>query len=565
MKFLLSILIFCCSQIIFAQAEYPKGFFRSPLDIPLILSGSFGELRTNHFHSGIDIKTNGEIGKRIYAVADGYVSRIKVSPVGYGNAIYITHPNGFTSVYGHLDRYAGEIADFVKKLQYEKESFEIEIYPDSQRLRVVKGQVIAFSGNTGGSGGPHLHFEIRETASEKPVNPLFFGFDIKDNIPPIVTQVAFYDLQNGREILKKYKLIKKGNTYYLSGADTVVLNTNAAGIGIGTYDLLNGASNHNGIYSIKMESDGRQIFQLDFEKFSFNESRSINALIEYPDRRLQRLFLLPGNRFSAYRNVVGNGVIPLSEKPVHIVITVADAYLNISKVSFYLKKGMASEALVEKSGKRLDYDMPNVIETQNYKIQIPANAFYEPVNYDIQVLPGKGSRPEVRDTWGYSDVVKITGTDVPLHAPMEIAIKPVELPERLKEKAVIVRQENGRKIFEGNTWENGFLKAKSSTFNGIFYISADTIAPKINPVNISQGSNLSRSSNIRLRISDELSGIRSYRATIDSKWILMEYDAKNNLLAYDFDKTIEPGEHLFVLLVTDNAGNQSTIQLKFLR
>ena len=565
MKFLLSILIFCCSQIIFAQAEYPnlsrtsgrEGFFRSPLDIPLVLSGSFGELRTNHFHSGIDIKTNGEIGKRIYAVADGYISRIKVSPVGYGNAIYITHPNGFTSVYGHLDRYAGEIADFVKKLQYEKESFEIEIYPDSQQLRVKKGQVIAFSGNTGGSGGPHLHFEIRETASEKPVNPLLFGFDIKDDIPPIVTQVAFYDLQNRREILKRYKLIKKSNTYYLSGADTVVLNTAAAGIGIGTYDLLNGASNHNGIFTIKMESEGRQIFQLDFEKFAFNESRSINALIEYPDRRLQRLFLLPGNRFSGYRNVVGSGILELTEKPQHITITVTDAYMNISKVSFYLKKGIATETSAERPGKKMDFDKPHTFETQNYRIQIPAHAFYEQVYYDIQTLPGKG--------WGYSDVVKINGTDVPLHTPMEIAIKPLDLPDRLRENAVIVRQENGRKIFEGNIWENGFLKAKSSTFNGIYYISADTIAPKINPVNITQGSNLTRSSNIRVRISDELSGIRSYRATIDNKWILMEYDAKNNLLAYDFDKTIEPGEHLFVLLVTDNAGNQSIIQVKFIR
>lgn len=233
--------------------EYPQGYFRSPLDIPIFLSGNFGEIRSNHFHAGLDMKTESVEGKNIYAVADGYISRIKIGHGGYGKTLYITHPNGYTSVYAHLQSYEGEIGEYVLKAQYKKESYEIELFPGKNALLITKGDVIALSGNSGGSGGPHLHFELRETDTETPVNPLLFGFDIKDDIKPTIKKIGIYPVPgkgsaNGSDNPKLIEL-SGGNGVYKLG--TLKMSGQIA-MGLEVLDKLNGSSNRCGVYSIEL-------------------------------------------------------------------------------------------------------------------------------------------------------------------------------------------------------------------------------------------------------------------------------------------------------------------------
>jgi len=236
--------------------QYPKDYFRSPLDIPLLLSGNFGELRNNHFHSGLDIKTQGVEGQKVYAVADGFVSRIRIMPIGYGKIIYITHPNGYTSAYAHLQQFKGELAKEVKRYQYANETFEMDYYPPDTLLKVKKGDVVALSGNSGSSGGPHLHFEIRETVSEYAVNPLLFGFDIKDDVKPVIKSISVFPLNdtsyvNNRNATQEFGIIGSNGNYQLSN-NVIITAYGQIGVGINTYDQQSGASNQNGVYSIML-------------------------------------------------------------------------------------------------------------------------------------------------------------------------------------------------------------------------------------------------------------------------------------------------------------------------
>ena len=281
MRLVLICLIFLCS-VAHAQNSYPQDYFSNPLDIPLILSGTFAELRSNHFHSGLDIKTQNRTGFKVFAAADGYVSRIKISHFGYGKALYITHPNGYTSVYAHLENFNPEIEAYVKKQQYINESFELELFPKAEELKVLSKEMIAYTGNTGGSGGPHLHFEIRDSNS-RPMNPLLFGIEISDTKKPIVSSVFAYPLSKDAQINQsenrvKIRLIPQKDGSYNAENITAF---GKIGFGISTYDQQNGASNKNGIYKIDTYCNGKEKFKIAFEKFSFAETRYLNRFIDY--------------------------------------------------------------------------------------------------------------------------------------------------------------------------------------------------------------------------------------------------------------------------------------------
>ena len=291
----------------FAQDSIPKNYFQSPLGIPLYLAGNFGELRSNHFHSGLDMKTQGKEGFKIYAAADGFVSRVKISPWGYGKTIYIDHPNGYTTVYAHLQGYKGDIAEIIKKHQHEVENWEIDWLPSDTLMKVKKGDVIALSGNTGGSGGPHLHFEIRETETEHPVNPLLFGFAIKDNIKPLIRSIILTPLNDTSYVNNKRKpqrfLVSGSAGSYKLKNETSINAYGEIGIGIETIDKLNGYGNRNGIYSIELLENSQTIFKSEMKKFSFDESRALNSLIDYEmflrkKVRFQRSYIEPNNHLN---------------------------------------------------------------------------------------------------------------------------------------------------------------------------------------------------------------------------------------------------------------------------
>ncbi|MBC7418868.1 MAG: M23 family metallopeptidase, partial [Pedobacter sp.] len=333
------------AQQIFSGNTYPLTYFRQPLAIsPPALAGSFGELRANHFHSGIDFRTNQREGYPVYAVADGYISRLRVQNSGFGQALYVNHPNGYTSVYGHLQRFSPKIAAIVKDLQYQGKTFELDNYPKETLIPVRKGEVIAYSGNRGSSGGPHLHFEIRDSKTEETINPQFFGIVIPDNIPPVIHGIYFYQL-NGKifdEHIPKKAIPLIGSAGNYSSNSTLNLS-GEVGFGIVATDKHNGKSGTNGVYSIQLQVDGKIVFTSALERFAFENSRAINAHIDYPTFlktkvKIQKSFLEPGNPLQIYSNLVNGGRILFTDGKTHqLKYIVTDATGNESVVKFSVK------------------------------------------------------------------------------------------------------------------------------------------------------------------------------------------------------------------------------------
>ena len=305
-----------------AQSNYPQNYFNSPLDINLILSGSFAELRNNHFHSGLDIKTQGKEGLKTYASASGYISRIKISRYGYGKALYIKHPNGYTTVYAHLKKFSPTIEAYVKKKQYKRQTFEIELFPPLGALKVSEKQLIAFTGNTGGSGGPHLHFEIRDN-QERPLNPLMFGFNVKDTTPPDIYELFGYPISKNSHINGKTRRIKikvkkqKDGTYKSERINAF----GEIGFGIISIDKLDLASNKNGVNNIQTLYNGKKSLYVNFNRFSFDETKHLNRYIDYDfffsnKKRIQKLFIEKNNPLSILKSYSNNGVLKIENDSI---------------------------------------------------------------------------------------------------------------------------------------------------------------------------------------------------------------------------------------------------------
>ena len=348
-----------------AQNKYPKDYFRSPLNIPIKLSGTFGELRNNHFHAGLDIKTNRKVGLPVYATADGYVSRIKVAIWGYGKVLYVKHNNGFTSVYAHLSRFEKSIQNYVKNIQYEKESYETgNIYPGEDEIFVKKGDIIAYSGRTGGFVAPHLHYEIRDTKTEHIINPLFFGLKVQDSIAPKIKRIMVYPIEMSSRVNRSAKKQTLGikrdslNTYRTNRISA----SGKIGFGLNVYDLLGEELNKNGVFSIEMLVNGKRHYFHNLETFSFAESKFINLLIDYPyyktyKNRIQKTFKENANKLSIYKDLIYDGVIDIKEGLNYRVEIIAKDY-----------KGNSSSIKIPIIGVRSESMVSQQQDTTNYKI-----------------------------------------------------------------------------------------------------------------------------------------------------------------------------------------------------
>ena len=568
LKFLVSICLLFASTFIQAQQiystnKYPITDFRQPLDItPPALAGSFGEIRGNHFHSGIDFRTNQREGYPVYAVADGYISRLRVQNSGFGQALYINHPNGFTTVYGHLQRFAPKIASIVKKLEYEKKSFEIDEFPDATLIPVHKGEIIAWSGNRGSSGGPHLHFEIRDTKTEETINPQFFGIIIPDNIPPVIHGLYVYRL-NGKtfnENTPKQAIgISGANGNYKTTAPISL--TGEVGFGIVVTDRHNGLSGTNGVYSIQLEVDGKKIYTSALERFAFEDSKAINSHIDYPTylntkRSIQKSFVEPGNPLKIYSSLVNSGKINFNDGASHqLRYIITDSKGNSSVLPFTVNAGSAPIAApVIPAGIIYPYNRVNEFNTDDIKVVFPLGTLYSDLNFTYKKLP----KP-TGNAW--SAVHQIHNKYTPLHIGFDISIKADNLPENLRSKALIV---NSNGSSQGGFFENGYVKATPKNF-GSFYIATDTLAPRIVPVNIAEGKNMAGLSKIFFRISDNLSGIKSFNGFIDGKWALMEFDTKTATLWHSFDERTAPGKHTLELIVVDMKENTRKYTVTFFK
>lgn len=549
-----------------------KNIFISPLKIQDILSSNFGELRVDHFHSGIDIKTQGVTGKEVVAAADGYVYRISVSPGGFGNALYIKHPNGYSTVYGHLDRFVPDIEEYVRTRQYERKSFSISLFPDENIFPVKQGELIAYSGNTGGSGGPHLHYEIRKSDSEKPINPLFFEFGIKDNIKPVIDMLAIYpanyhSLINNRNSIRKIRVLG-GNGSYSIPAENEISISGLAGFGIKTYDLMNDSPNRCGVYSIELSIDSVSVYKYQMEGFSFTESRYVNSHIDYEtfmreNIYIERMFVLPGDRLSSYKYVSNRGIINFDDEKIHNVkITVTDAGNNKSYLTFKIKSksGVAESVNIPHDSNVvvMPYNRSNRFSSGNISVNIPSGALYDTLNFIYKKVTGT--------TDMYSDVFYIHNKYTPVHKAYTLSILPRSVAAGSEEKMLIVQlDDDNKKIATNSRWSDGYLTADLLSF-GRFFVGIDTIAPVITANGLIPGVNLAGRKELRIRIKDELSGIKSYEPVIDGKWALFEYDQKNDMIIYHFDEMRIPKgiKHNMTLKVTDNKDNTSVFNCDFI-
>jgi len=545
----------------YGQEKIPQDYFNSPLDIPIILSGSFGELRSNHFHSGLDIKTQQREGFPIYAPADGYVSRLKVAHYGYGKALYIKHPNGYNTVYAHLQRYAGDIEKYVKEKQYAKETFEIELFPEATDLYVKKGDIIGYTGNSGSSGGPHLHFEIRDAAS-RPMNPMLFGIDVPDSRKPLVTNVFAYPMSDDAVINQsqnpvKLRLILQRDGSYK--AETVAA-VGKIGFGVGTSDQLDGASNKNGAYRIKTTFNGQENFEVLFNKFSFAETRYLNRYIDYEyfetnRSRIQKLFRQSNNPLSVITKETDNGYVSIPENSDSTyTIEVTDFKGNLTKITIPIAGKREEIAEAKKIRETNDYVYANQatsITKGKFSIYIPSGALYEDTFLDIETR---------------GDTLKFHEDIVPIHKNMTITVDASNYSEADMDNLYIGRLNYRGDPYYNTTYRKGDkLSARTRTF-GTYTLVSDTTAPTIKPVNFDKKKWISNNKDLKIKIEDDLSGISKYRATINGKYILMEYNYKTDVLTYDFDDgVISETENNLKLIVTDNVGNSATFEATFFR
>ncbi|MES2826547.1 MAG: M23 family metallopeptidase [Bacteroidota bacterium] len=564
---LLFLLLFCSyfsatAQQVFSTNKYPLVDFRSPLDIvPPALAGSFGELRSNHFHSGMDYRTNQREGYPVYAIADGFISRLRVQNSGFGQALYINHPNGYTSVYGHLSRFNSKISQQVKALQYQKKSFEIDEFPNETLIPVRKGDVIAYTGNTGSSGGPHLHFEIRDTKSEATINPQLFGLEIPDNIPPVIYSIYTYNLNKKpfNEFTPKQFIPVSGasGNYRLSKSNTLNLG-GEIGFGIVTTDRHNGASGLNGVYSIELFVDGKPVYTSALERFQFENSKGINAHIDYPlylstKRSVQKSFVDPGNPLLIYSNLVNRGRIDFNDGALHqLKYIVTDSKGNKSTLAFQVKAEKREESISSVVTGVFSYAKENEFNNDQIKVIIPKGTLYNDLNFVYKTQP----RPTGN---AYSAIHQIHNNNTPLHIGFELWIKADSSLSKYKDKALIVS--SGR-ASQGGYYENGYVKAKPRNF-GSFLIAIDTIPPSVLPQNITNGKSMAGISKMSFKIRDKLSGIKSFNGYIDGRWVLMEFDAKTASLWHTFDELTTPGKHQLELIVADMKDNNRNYSITF--
>ncbi len=549
---LLFVLYFTTAAL--AQQTYPQDYFRSPIDFRILLSGTFGELRSNHFHTGIDIKTRGVEGASVYAAANGYVSRVKISAFGYGKSIYITHPNGYVTVYGHLSKLEDSLAAYVESKQYKRKSFEVDLYLKKDQFKYAKGDIIALSGNTGGSGGPHLHFEIRDEKSQEPLNPLLFGIEVKDYIRPTINSIRVYPKKKNPFNLQ---LAGWGENYRLKAGDTLAL-PNDFYLGINTIDKQNDSKNKNGVFEVSLFVDSTQVYGNRQERLNFSTGRYINTFIDYAyysefRRRYQRAYVGNQNKLKLYTKVQNRGLIHLSDSSYHqIVYQVKDANGNVSKLKFYAFLGDSDkyEAIPLDTLKKAVFyaGKENIFKAENIKLSLPSDALYDSLYFHFDILE--------KDKKAYTPSYHLHQKHVPLHKYIKLSIKVDSFPEELKSKLLIARVEDDDFITSSIKWDGAWATASIRNF-GNYTVVADTVKPQIKKINSSKNKILKEGSKLSFKIKDELSGIKTYKGFLNGEWVLFEYDAKNDLIFYKIKQKHLSKENKILIEIEDRVGNIS--------
>lgn len=559
-KYILFFLLLCHIQP--RAQEDPAKLFVSPLDFPLYLSANFGELRSNHFHGGLDIKTQNAVGKQVRSIANGYVSRVTVSFGGFGKVIYITHPNGYTSLYGHVMSFNPEISAYVENYQYEQETFEADLFFSPGQFPVRQGDVIALSGNEGYSLGPHLHLEIRKTENQERVNPLLFYRDkIKDNIPPRTNSITLY-AQPG-----------KGELNGLPGKQTypVQLSTPTdclqkpieawgdIGLGIEAFDYMNGTNNNYGIYSVTLYVDNQEQFNSVLNTFLPTENRMINSFTDFNAFRnshswIMKSFIAPGNTFRGLTST-NDGIIRIDqEREYRIKYVLSDYYGNTSVYGFSItgkKRPIPSYRPASKHF--LSWNKPNIVQEPGLELIIPKGNLYEDIALNCSII---------NDSNALSYEYRLHNEEIPLHTSCELLIGVRNRPVDDRSKYYIIRKTGKYRQAIGGTYENGWIKAPIREL-GTYTVALDTIPPKVVPVG---KASWGKAGAISIKISDGQSGIKDYKGKIDGKFALFAYNARTGRLSYRLDprRISKGGRHELELAVTDRCGNKRNLKETFI-
>ncbi len=543
-------------------------YYAEPLKIPVSLSSNFGELRSDHFHMGLDFRTEQKTGIPVYASAEGFVSRISVSPGGYGYALYIDHPNHTTTVYGHLLKFRKDIDAFVKAEQYKQQSFAVNLTLPPGVFPIQRQELIGLSGNSGSSGGPHLHYEIRDTPTQDALNPLHINnFTVADHTPPRISAVQFYPLDNqshveGANTRKKYIPVATGNRYLLP-QNKAVRAFGQIGIAIKANDFFDGNQSLCGVFSAKLLLEGQEIFGFTLDRISYSLNRYLNSHIDYEEyiinrERFHKMWLDPGNRLNVYTTVNQRGILQIdSGKSYRGEIILSDVKGNTSSFTFRITgEYLPVTPLQAVSETTFQMDSPNEFLRPDFELRTTSGSFYEDFGFQYQSL-------EASSVY-FSRIHEVHQATTPVHKGMQMRIRTERLPDSLAARAIVVSlNEMGIMRYVGGNYRKGWMETSIREF-GNYAVTIDTIPPKIVPITIRNNA-LTETGEIRFRISDDLSGISGYRGLINGEWVLFEYDPKYNRLAYRIDTgRIGSGKrHTLELKVTDQAGNVSVFQATF--
>jgi len=535
------------SMALFAQ-EAPERMFIPPFDFPLTLSGNFGELRSNHFHGGLDFKTQGVVGKPVRNIADGYVSRVTVTPGGYGQAVYMVHDNGYTSVHGHLLRFDPAIARVVEDYQYENETFEVDLTFEPDRFRFAQGEVFAWSGNEGYSFGPHLHMEIRRTDTGEYIDPLQFYLDkIKDATPPRATHIMLYP-QRGKGVLNGSQ---EKQSFPLAAMNKPLEAWGAIAAGIKAYDYMDGTHNNYGVRSVVLYVDSTEVFRSTVDGFLPDENRAINAWTDYEEyvtrtSWFMRSQVLPGNPWRMLEANEDGGVVTIDEeRDYHFRYVLTDLYGNSKDYSFVVRGKQQPIAPWKSEGKNLlRWNEDNMVWDLGLELTIPQGRLYDDVELNYRLLV---------DSTAVSYQYQLHDCPVPLHEPCPLKIGVHKFPVTDMSKYYVVQLKNGKKASRGGRFENGYMHATVSEL-GTFAVTIDTIAPRVVPLN----RNAWKNGNIQFKITDAETGIKSYKVYIDGAFALFTFSSKNARLKLKHPNRLKKGiPHELTVEVTDYCGNQA--------
>lgn len=541
--------------------------FANPLNIPMVLSGNFGEIRSNHFHTGLDIKTQGREGLPVFCIDEGEIVRVKVSPYGYGKALYIKHPGGYTSVYAHLSSFSPEVEAYIKEEQYKAKSYDVNAYPPAGKFKFSKGQEIAKSGNSGSSGGPHLHFEVRDSRTEEPINPQTLGFKISDNVKPSIYGLSVYALNENSHVNQKdYDNFSMGGSYgsYALKEEDAITAHGDIGLAVHSIDRYDAANNKCGIYKVVLKVNDQVQYSAVFDRLNFETNRYMNAHIDYNlfkkyRKHYHRLFKTENNPLDIYKTLINNGALDCrKDESLNCKLEISDFEGNLSTLNFQIK----SQATPYKraSTHNPNQHKVNALSPFEWKgsyssVSIPAKTLYFSDELEFREFEHNGLPAlQVGDEY--------TGAQNSFSLALKI---PESIPNELHSKILLGKIAANNRVQADNAGEvkQGWFYAKNREF-GTYTLIIDTVNPTIKPIGMWEGKELRNGNKIRFIIRDGQSGVNEYQLYIDGNWALLEYDYRKAAVVYEFDAgRVSPGDHTLKIVISDKVGNEESLEYNF--